>query len=126
MKISGSSTVLQISDLEAAIAFYCDVLGFEVDFRFGPYAGVSLGECSLHLCAHTIWKRPVGGGAVGLYADEVDAYCATIQTKGATIRSLPADQEYGMRDFVTNDPDGNVLTFGCSMSKSVNAKPAGE
>jgi len=114
MKIVCASTVFQVSDLEAAIRFYRDVLGFTEDFRFGPYAGVHRDEVQLHLCAHQVWKRPVGGGAVVVFSDEVDQFCAEIRARGARIEADPADQAYGMRDFVVSDPDGNLLTFARS------------
>ncbi len=115
MKVSGASTVLQVKDISSALRFYCEVLGFEKDFEFGPYAGVHLGECCLHLCAHTTWKRPLGGGAVSVFSDEVDAYCAAVKERGAMIALEPTDEPYGMRDFALKDPDGNVLTFGCPL-----------
>jgi catechol 2,3-dioxygenase-like lactoylglutathione lyase family enzyme len=121
MKVTGASTVLQVKDIADALRFYCGVLGFEKDFEFGPYAGVHLGECCLHLCAHATWKRPLGGGAVSVFADEVDAYCEAIKGRGAEIALEPTDEPYGMRDFVMKDPDGNVLTFGCSLPKGVEA-----
>jgi catechol 2,3-dioxygenase-like lactoylglutathione lyase family enzyme len=115
MNISGASTVFQVKDLPISLRFYCDVLGFHKDFEFGPYASLHFGECYLHLCAHTTWKRPLGGGAVVVFSDEVDAYCATVKGRGAEIALEPTDEPYGMRDFVVRDPDGNVLTFGCSL-----------
>ena len=124
MKISAAATVFQVSDLEASIAFYRDVLGFKEDFRFGSYAGVSSGECCFHLCAHHHWKRPVGGGAVTLFAEEIDTFCQAIQSRGAVILGGPADQEYGQRDFVTSDPDGNILTFSCPLRESWASKEA--
>ena len=39
MKVSAASTVLQVKDIPEALRFYCEVLGFEKDFEFGPYAG---------------------------------------------------------------------------------------
>lgn len=118
MKASGAATVLQVSDLEASLRFYGEVLGFEKDFEFGPYAGVHIGECYLHLCAHTNWARPCGGGAVSIFADEVDSYFADVQARGAAIQLPPTNEDYGMRDFVVSDPDGNVLTFGCSLASA--------
>jgi len=119
MKVTAASTVLQVRDVASALRFYCEVLGFEKDFEFGPYAGVHLGDCCLHLCAHTNWKRPLGGGAVVVFADEVDAYCAAVKGRGAEIALEPTDEPYGMRDFAMRDPDGNVLTFGCSLPEAV-------
>lgn len=120
MKVSGAATVFQVKNIESALNFYCDVLGFERDFRFGNYAAVHIGECCLHLCAHDTWSRPCGGGAVSVFCDEVDAYCADLEARGAQVRLKPTDEEYGMRDFVLNDPDGNLLTFGCPLSEAKN------
>ena len=117
MKVSGAATVLQVKNIESSLKFYCDVLGFEKDFVFGNYAGIHMGECCLHLCAHDVWARPCGGSAISVFCDEVDAYCAEVGARGAQVRLKPTDEEYGMRDFVLSDPDGNVLTFGCSGEK---------
>ncbi len=121
MKVSAASAVLQVKDVSDALRFYCEVLDFEKDFEFGPYAGLHFGECYVHLCAHTTWKRPLGGGAVVVFADEVDAYFKTIKERGAEIALEPTDEPYGMRDFVIRDPDGNVLTFGCSLPEGIEA-----
>ncbi len=118
MKITGAATVFQVSNLEASLDYYRGVLGFEKDFLFGTYAGIHFGELCLHLCAHTFWNRPCGGGAVSVFADEVDQYCADIEARGAKIEGRPANREYGMRDFVVSDPDGNLLTFGCPLPET--------
>jgi catechol 2,3-dioxygenase-like lactoylglutathione lyase family enzyme len=110
-----STTVFQVADIPAATTFYRDILGFTEDFRYDNYAGVYLGKIELHLCAHTIWNRPLGGGAVVILAEEVDDYCALIRQRGANILADPADQYYGLRDFVVADPDGNVLTFSAEL-----------
>jgi catechol 2,3-dioxygenase-like lactoylglutathione lyase family enzyme len=34
-----SSTVFQVADTEISVAFYHDILGFTVDFRYDNYAG---------------------------------------------------------------------------------------
>lgn len=119
MKVSAASTVFQVKDLPASLRFYCEVLGFQKEFEFGPYAGLHFGECYLHLCSHTTWKRPLGGGAVVVFADEVDAYCAAVKERGAEIVLKPTDEPYGMRDFAVRDPDGNVLTFGCPLPAGI-------
>jgi catechol 2,3-dioxygenase-like lactoylglutathione lyase family enzyme len=115
MKIRDAATVLQVSEIESSLRFYREILGFELDFEFGPYAGVHRGGMYLHLCAHDTWKRPLGGGAVVIFCDEIDAFHEEVKGRGATIRLAPTDEPYGMRDFVVSDPDGNVLTFGCDL-----------
>ena len=49
MNATGSSAVLSVSDFQAALAFYRDVLEFTIEFEFGEYAGVKTGDASLHL-----------------------------------------------------------------------------
>jgi catechol 2,3-dioxygenase-like lactoylglutathione lyase family enzyme len=115
MKVVGAATVLQVGDLEASVKFYRDTLGFEENFRFGEYAGMHLGELEVHLCVHTTWKRPVGGGSVSIFCDEVDQYWSEVRERGANVLWEPVDEPYGMRDFAVSDPDGNLLTFGRSL-----------
>lgn len=33
-------------------------------------------------------------------------------TNSANVAELPRDSDYGMRDFVVRDPNGNRLSFG--------------
>jgi catechol 2,3-dioxygenase-like lactoylglutathione lyase family enzyme len=115
MTVQCAATVFQVKEIAASLRFYRDVLGFELDFEFGNYAGISKGEALLHLCAHDTWQRPCGGGAVMIFCDEIDRFHDEVKGRGATIRLAPTDEPYGMRDFAVSDPDGNMLTFGCSL-----------
>jgi uncharacterized glyoxalase superfamily protein PhnB len=47
-----------------------------------------------------------------------DDYCQEIKKNGAVIKVEPADQPYGMRDFIVLDPDGNHMTFGCAIRET--------
>ena len=115
MNAQNAAAVFQVSDLEQSLRHYTEVLGFSEDFRFGDYAGLKLGEVSLHLSGHSVHERPLGGGTVYIFCDEVDSHHADIKAKGATIKVEPRSYDYGMRDFVIVDPDGNHLTFGCAV-----------
>ena len=112
------ASVFQVASVDAALRYYKEVLGFTEDFRFGDYAGVKLGNACFHLCAHGVHKRPVGGGTVYVFCDEVDGYYAEIKKMGAIVTSEPRDYDYGMRDFMALDPDGNHLAFGCESKKA--------
>jgi uncharacterized glyoxalase superfamily protein PhnB len=112
MKGHGAGPVLQVSNLSRSLSYYIDVLGFTEDFRFGEYAGVRNGEAVLHLCAHTLHSRPVGGGAAFVFCDEIDDYCNQIKGNGAIVKVEPEDRPYGIRDFTVLDLDGNHLNFG--------------
>lgn len=113
MKPQSAASVFQVASVDAALRYYKDILGFSEDFRFDNYAGVKLGEAYIHLCGHSEHKRPVGGGTIYVFCDEVDAYYAETKKRGAIVKSEPRDYEYGMRDFMALDPDGNHLAFGC-------------
>src|SRR3954462_15784826 len=62
---------LKVADLERALTFYRDVLGFEVTQRMGSHAAfLSAGGYHHHIAINT-WEslggRPPGAGATGLY-----------------------------------------------------------
>jgi uncharacterized glyoxalase superfamily protein PhnB len=118
MKPQSAASVFQVASVDSALRYYKEVLGFSEDFRFGDYAGVKFGELYIHLCGHGVHKRPIGGGTVYVYCDEVDSYYAEIKKKGANFKSEPSDYAYGMRDFMAVDLDGNHLAFGCESKKA--------
>src|SRR5689334_5092440 len=119
MTPSNAAAVFQVSNLDAALKYYKDVLGFAEEFRFGEYAGVSMGEISVHLSGHNAPDRPpLGAGNVYVFCDEVDSYFADLKRKGARLKSEPKDYPYGMRDFSVQDLDGNYLGFGCESKKA--------
>jgi uncharacterized glyoxalase superfamily protein PhnB len=118
MKTQGIGPVFQVGSLTYALKYYKDVLGFKEDFQFGAYAGVSHGDACVHLCAHQIHQRPIGGGTAFVLCDAVDNYFQEIKKNGAVIKVEPADQPYGIRDFIVLDPDGNHLNFGCEIRET--------
>jgi len=117
MNALSASPVFHVSDLDRAIRFYIDILGFTESFRFGSYLGLKHGEVGLHLTVGGggDYRRPVGGGTVYIFCDSVDSYYERLVERGAQPSSTPSDSAYGMRDFVVHDPDGNQLSFGAEM-----------
>jgi catechol 2,3-dioxygenase-like lactoylglutathione lyase family enzyme len=121
MKPICSNTVFHVTDLEKSLTFYQDVLGFEVDFKYGDpifYAGLSYGVASLHIGSKYPYKNNTGHGHIYITCDEVDLYYKKLVAKGTKINSLLGDQEYGMRDFNIFDPDGNMIGFGASIEEN--------
>ena len=113
MIAKGSATTFQVADVEASLAFYTATLGFTGRFRFGDYAGIEHGEVQVHLSGPASTnKRQIGQGSIYIFCDDVDAYYAELLARGATAQAPPQDYDYGMRDFVIEDPDGNLLGFG--------------
>lgn len=113
MAMNASATTFHVSDVEAALRYYTEVLGFYERFRFGDYAGVECGNVQIHLSGPTATnKRQTGQGGIYIFVDDCDGYYHQISLKGATTQAPPKDYEYGMRDFVIEDPDGNLIGIG--------------
>jgi len=116
MNIKSSTAVFHVSNLEISLKYYREVLGFTFDFQHEDYVGLKMGDIALHLVGPKNHTRPVGAGTVYFTCDEVDSYYAEINDRGALLTGEPQEYFYGMRDFITVDPDGNHLSFGCKGS----------
>ncbi|MET7620570.1 VOC family protein [Streptomyces sp. NPDC005408] len=59
-------------------------------------------------------KLMEGGGpmAVFVHVDDVDAHHSRAVDRGADIVMPPTDQDYGARDYMARDIEGNVWSFG--------------
>jgi catechol 2,3-dioxygenase-like lactoylglutathione lyase family enzyme len=111
----GSATVFVVSDIAAGLAYYRDVLGFEVTFEYGApltYACLCRDEVALHLLAAAVTKRLPGQGGLCIFVSDVDRLYAELSRRGAKLINRPEDRDYGMRDFDVVDADGNQVTFG--------------
>ncbi|MET8245530.1 VOC family protein [Streptomyces sp. NPDC005202] len=55
-----------------------------------------------------------GAGPTGVYivVDDVDAHYQRAVDHGAEILMPPTDQDYGSRDYMARDVEGNVWSFG--------------
>lgn len=108
---------LHVDDLEAALAFYRDVLGFthEEDLASGEdFAYLRLGETPLGL--HVPYEGEGGrepGGATGLVFEVDDAREAarTIEERGGTVVDEPEERPYGAVVGSCADPSGNEILF---------------
>ena len=108
---------LTVSDLDRSLAFYRDVLGFEVTARYGPAAVfLSAGGYHHHIGLNT-WAgrgapRPASG-TTGLYHFAI--LFPDRATLGATVRrvveagvSLEGAADHGVSEAIyLRDPDGN-------------------
>src|SRR5437868_9213159 len=108
---------LKVADLERALAFYRDVLGFELTQRFGAQAAfLSAGGYHHHVGLNT-WEsaggRPPGPGTTGLYHAAI-LYPTRAALAGALRRMLAAGIEidgaadHGVSEAIyLRDPDEN-------------------
>jgi uncharacterized glyoxalase superfamily protein PhnB len=114
MKALSIIAVIHVTNLDRALTYYTTILGFELDFTFGDYAGLTYNAICIHLNGPTNQgqKKLPGSAHFCIDCDEVDTYFNTIVEKGAIILVPLADRVYGMRDCAVNDLDGNTLVFG--------------
>ena len=110
---------LKVADLERALKFYCGVLGFELQQKFGSQAAfVSAGGYHHHLGLNTWESRggaPPPPGTTGLYHAAI-LYPTRAALADALRRLLAAGVEidgaadHGVSEAIyLRDPDGNGL-----------------
>ncbi|MFI5974319.1 VOC family protein [Streptomyces sp. NPDC051452] len=56
--------------------------------------------------------RDAGPAAVYVVVDDVDAHHRRAVEHGVEILTPPTDQEYGSRDYLARDAEGNIWSFG--------------
>ena len=124
------STFLPHEDAEASLAFYRDVLGFEVRKDVGydgmrwitvgppgqpatsivlypPGAGPGITDDEKRTIAEMMAKGTYG--IVVLATRDLDATFETLAARGADIVQEPTEQPYGIRDAAVRDPAGNMV-----------------
>jgi len=101
--------VLHVPDVKAAAAFYQHVLGFTSDFEDEAYAVVWRDNSAIHFVRA---QGTPSGVHLFQWVRDVDAYFREILSRGAVVRSEPADQPYGIREFGVQDLNGVGIVFG--------------
>lgn len=130
MDISIQYTFLPHTDAEASLAFYRDVLGFELrnDVGYDGMRWLTLGSVKQPEVSIVLTPPAVDPGitdderrvieemiAKGTYAaivlatDDVDGAFNQVQATGAEVAQEPIDQPYGVRDCAFRDPAGNMV-----------------
>lgn len=73
----------------------------------GAYVMFELGEPGYRSQA----RDGVAHVMIVVFVDDVDAHYARARAAGATIVSEPRDKPYGVRQYITRDPEGHVWEF---------------
>lgn len=113
-----SAISLFVDDLGAAKSFYRDVFAVPVVFEDESSVCVKFDRLFvnlLHVSAAGEQVEPAGVAARGtgsrfqlsIWVDDVDAACALLEQRGATLLTGPVDREWGMRTATFADPDGH-------------------
>lgn len=111
--IDGGNATIMVSDMDASVAFYTEMLGLRLVHRAGPDwamidagGGLSLG---LHKAGHGPGAGQPGSVSVGLSVTQpIESVVATLAERGVTFRGPIANQGFVKLAFF-GDPDGNML-----------------
>ena len=124
--VSGLETLLQVFDMPTSLAFYRDVIGFEVVQSAPPgddcdWCRLRLGDVELMLNTQfeklerpstADHQRIANHGDTCLYFEcpAIDAAYAHLKVSGIAV-DPPVTREYGTRQLCVVDPDGYSLYF---------------
>jgi len=109
MDIRIRASFLPHHDPEASLAFYRDVLGFEVrgDVGRGGMRWITVGPAGR--AGASVVLRPAGDDPELLLATpDLDSVFERLQSRAEVIQE-PIEQPYGMRDCAFLDPAGNMI-----------------
>jgi catechol 2,3-dioxygenase-like lactoylglutathione lyase family enzyme len=96
-------------NVPAAVDYYCDVLGFRINYRQDDLGVVDRDAITVLLIART--GQHQGIGSFGVYVDDADALFAELSAKGARVQGAPVSHPWGLRNFSVLDLEGNRITF---------------
>jgi catechol 2,3-dioxygenase-like lactoylglutathione lyase family enzyme len=110
---------MHVDNLERAVAFFTEILGFKTRFRANNYAYVHRETTGFRILEQTGRDgAPPGNRRFAYYIDvrDVDGLYAELRPKLDTLPKGdvygPVDQTYGQRELLVLAPDGNLLAFG--------------
>jgi len=118
-------------DADTMIAWLQQAFGFDVHVKYMDgdkvaHAQLALGASMIMLgeARDDAYGKMVGapgengGKSVYIAVPDTDAACRRAQAAGAEILEEPTDRDYGSRDFICRDPQGNVWCFGTYWPKA--------
>jgi predicted enzyme related to lactoylglutathione lyase len=130
MDITINASFLPHNDPDASVAFYRDVLGFEIrnDVGYNGMHWITVGpadqpDTSIVLFPpaaspgitdderRTITEMMAKGtyGVILLATKDLDGTFERVQAGGTDVVQEPTDQPYGVRDCAVRDPAGNLI-----------------
>jgi catechol 2,3-dioxygenase-like lactoylglutathione lyase family enzyme len=137
MKIDGVVPILNVSDVEASIAWFAK-LGWSKQFTWDAddpsappdFGGVSCDGFEIFLCRDGQGGRGRGhnaetggpgadqradkGAWVSIWVDDVDAVHQRCLTEHLDITHAPSNKPWGVREMHVRHPDGHVFRIGRS------------
>ena len=120
-RLTGSSAVLLVSDIQRSVEYYRDRLGFACEVYGDPpdFIVATRDEVIIlmALCAEPErivpnWRIVPNVWNVFIRVDDVEAIYAEVQRRGAAIDYTLYNAPSGFREFGVQDPDGHDIAIG--------------
>ena len=121
LRFERATACLFVTDFDRALAFYRDVLGFDVDYTYGepPFWGeVHRDGARLNLRHVDVspWREGIRDAEqlLSAYVLVTDAKALFLehQARGVDFLERLQQKPWGSSEYVARDPDGNLLLFG--------------
>lgn len=107
--------IVNVDDVETAIAFYVGTFGFEETFRFEEEGRTAFAFLALEPLGIGVARRPEGEArdfSLWIYTDDVDDAAERLRAAGAEEVLGPTDQPWGERMCTFVDPSGVLVHVG--------------
>lgn len=117
-KLTRINPILNVPDVDASVAHYRDVLGFDCEFTWeepATFAGITRDGVEIMFCKDA---QGSPGTWMTVWVDDVDALFEEFRASGADIRQPPIDLPWGVREMNVADPDGHRLRFSTPIDHS--------
>jgi catechol 2,3-dioxygenase-like lactoylglutathione lyase family enzyme len=115
---------MMVEDLNRAVNFFTEILGFKVLLRMSDYAYLHRETVGMRILEqHGPDGAPPGNRRFAYYIDvrDVDGLYRELKPKLDTLPKGdvhgPADKVYGQRELLVLAPDGNLIAFGQAIKK---------
>ncbi|HVH66441.1 MAG TPA: VOC family protein [Gemmatimonadales bacterium] len=108
-RFEGASPILRVTDMDASVHYYVDVLGFRnAEWGSRDFTSVNRDRAGIYLSRG-------GQGCTGTWAwigvEDAQLLYQEYLARGAKIRHPPRNYPWAL-EFHVEDPDGHVLRFG--------------
>jgi catechol 2,3-dioxygenase-like lactoylglutathione lyase family enzyme len=129
-KLSFNHAMIYSKNVEAALWFYRDLLGFKLleDFRHeerSVYARLKAPLGNATIALHQIEPgKTFEPGAIRLYfeTDDLRKFCKSLEKSGAVLTQQPKKMPWGWMHAYLNDPDGHEVSIYSAGQKRLKAQ----
>ncbi len=116
---SHSASILPIEDMDRSLNFYSKKLNFNIAFTWEDpptYAVLKRGNVSIHLVKRLDKKSPSSiHTTLYIFVYDINTIYERCIRENITVKGVPENRDYKIKDFDIVDPDGYIITFGCGV-----------